>query len=343
MTTLVVYHQGCADGSYAAAITALAYPRERLHFFPAVYGPNNGDILDAHGLKLEELTGIFDYDRVIVVDFSLSERQMALFTSHYNGNFKVLDHHNIRDFAVYQAECDKLGANSQSLTFASAGSGAMLAYMEHVSNFLMYEYQFINNLIRIAQLVSDRDTWQRDNKRAQAFYEATLFDKVEKHGIIYTDMPPTVSAAYSQITAGDLEHTIEQGFKAIALRNKRFDEMIKANSAFVDSNTLVPVKHAVVPCDKADASELGTYVYENYAHFQTVLLVRLGHRDASKVFVSIRSNGYSTLEPGSARHIAQRHGGEGHLNAAGFNVDRAEFEALYPGLNLAFDSIGCDC
>lgn len=347
MTTLVVYHQGCADGSFAAAIIALAFPTDAKHYLPAVYSKDNGDIVNADGIKLDELTGIFDYERVIVVDFSFTERQMAVFTQHYKGNFKVLDHHNVRTHELYKAECAKLGdVTPLPLVFTAAGSGALLAYLDHVTQFLNSGYVFVNNIIRIAQLVSDRDCWRRSNKRAFAFYEGyskDVFSEVEKSGVIFDEMPPTVKKAFDIIVDGNIETIIADGFKNIVERDEKIKHLIDTNSVFAEPNDLVPVKHAVVPCDKGIASELGTHVYENYAHFQTVLLPRLGHREPSRVFVSVRSSGYTENVAGSAKHIAQSQGGEGHINAAGFNMDAEEFKRLYPDLNLAFDSVGCDC
>ena len=361
MTTLVVYHQGCADGSFAAAITALAYPNDTLHFFPAVYAQDQGDIVDANGVLLQDLPGLEGgkdalYKRVVVVDFSFTEKQMAIFTHRYGGNFKVLDHHDCRSHEKYAEECaalevyDDKGVRKQvsplQLTFAAGGSGALLAYMAHVSEFQQHQYACTDNIIRCAQLVSDRDLWIRTNKRAFAFYEGyvdAVFKEVEKCGCVYTDMPPTVRAAYKIILSGNIEEIIEQGFKNIEIRDEKILQMIEDNSFFSDGNGLVPVKHAVVPCDKGIASETGAFIYENFPHFKTVLLVRKGHRDPERVYVSCRSQGYPEGHEGSARAIARSQGGDGHVSAAGFNVALTEFNELYPGLKLDFDSVGCDC
>ena len=361
MTTLVVYHQGCADGSFAAAITALAYPNDTLHFFPAVYAQDQGDIVDANGVLLQDLPGLEGgkdalYKRVVVVDFSFTEKQMAIFTHRYGGNFKVLDHHDCRSHEKYAEECaalevyDDKGVRKQvsplQLTFAAGGTGALLAYMAHVSEFQQHQYACTDNIIRCAQLVSDRDLWIRTNKRAFAFYEGyvdAVFKEVEKCGCVYTDMPPTVRAAYKIILSGNIEEIIEQGFKNIEIRDEKILQMIEDNSFFSDGNGLVPVKHAVVPCDKGIASETGAFIYENFPHFKTVLLVRKGHRDPERVYVSCRSQGYPEGHEGSARAIARSQGGDGHVSAAGFNVALTEFNELYPGLKLDFDSVGCDC
>lgn len=370
MTTLVVYHQGCADGSFAAAITALAYANDTLHFMPAVYSENSGDIVNSEGVLLQDLPGFegikdvhgefitnaAGYTRIVVVDFSFTERQMAIFTQRFGGNFVVLDHHDCRSLEKYAEECasievfDDKGVRKPvsplQLTFAAGGSGALLAYMAHVSQFQQQQYACTGNIIRIAQLVSDRDLWIRTNKRAFAFYEGyckDVFAEVEKAGHIFTEMPPTVSKAYQIIVSGDVEKIIAQGFKNIEARDEKIRQMIDDNSFFSEPNDLVSVKHAVVPCDKNIASETGNYVYENYAHFQTVLLVRKGHRDPDRVYVSCRSKGYPEGHPGSARYIARTRGGNGHVSAAGFSMPLEEFNQLYPLLELDFDSVGCDC
>ncbi|QZE60073.1 hypothetical protein pEaSNUABM35_00156 [Erwinia phage pEa_SNUABM_35] len=366
MTTLVVYHQGCADGSFAAAITALAYPNDTLHFYPAVYANDQGDIVSADGTKFEDMKGLegiklsdlqkdadgkligepSEYTRVVVVDFSLTERQMAVMTKRYGGNFKVLDHHDCRSQELYAKECAALDVSPLGLTFKAGGSGTLLAYMAHVSEFQQHQYACTDNIIRSAQLVSDRDLWIRTNERAFAFYEGyvkDVFKEVEKCGHVYTEMPHTVRAAYKIILSGDIEEIIAQGFINIEARNEKIRGLIDTNSFFSEPNHLIGVKHAVVPCDKGIASETGTYVYENYDHFQTVMLVRQGHRDPTKVYVSCRSRGFPEGHVGSARFIARSRGGDGHVNAAGFNMPLEEFNQLYPGLKLDFDSVGCDC
>lgn len=361
MTTLVVYHQGCADGSFAAAITALAYPKDSLHFYPAVYAQDQGDIVNADGTLIQDLPGLEGikddkgdfikdpkgYTRVIVVDFSLTEKQMAIFTKRFGaGGFKVLDHHDVRDQEKYAEECAALDVSPAQLTFAAGGSGALLAYMAHVSEFQQHQYAYTDNIIRVAQLVSDRDLWIRTNKRAFAFYEGCsgeVFSNVEKCGKVYTDMPPTVYAAYKVIVGGNIEEIIDRGFVNIEERDREIRSLIDNNSFFSDPNALIDVQHAVIPCDKRIASETGAHVQENYPHFQTVLLVRKGHRDPERVYVSCRSKGYPEGHKGSARYIARTRGGDGHPNAAGFSMALTEFNELYPGLKLDFDSVGCDC
>lgn len=65
MKVLIIYHHSCADGSFAAAIAALAHKDEVCHFLASNYVPNDGDIVDAEGVLLEQRQDIMQTNPVI--------------------------------------------------------------------------------------------------------------------------------------------------------------------------------------------------------------------------------------------------------------------------------------
>jgi len=355
---LIIYHHSCADGSFAAAIAALAHKDEVCHFLASNYVPNDGDIVDAEGVLLEQRQDIMQtnpvieheegkdpvyqtgvqYDKVIVVDFSLSERQMAVFTQRFGSNFIVLDHHNVRTRARYEEECKKLDvAPGPELIFNASGSGALLAYMKNLSRFNGPAYhRFLGNLIRIAQMVSDRDTWQRSNTRAFEFYEGyaqEMFADKDQSGVLCTEYPKTVLRARSIIMTGDIERIREIGRGRIVERNKKIDHMIAANSLFANSRGQIDFNHVVLPAGRAIGSEAAQFVFDNYP-FQLVIMPRISDKHPDTVFVSCRSINQEEYSTTSAKHVAMMFGGNGHLNAAGWQMDRTEFESLYPEVKL---------
>ncbi|QYW03126.1 hypothetical protein pEaSNUABM13_00167 [Erwinia phage pEa_SNUABM_13] len=357
MTTLVIYHQGCADGSFAAAITALARSTDDIHYLPAHYAKDNAPIALADGTAIEDMVGVRQSDKdvdalykeIIIVDFSLTERQMAVLTQRYQANFVVLDHHNCRSHELYAEECRRIGAQPLQLTFTAGGSGALLAYFHHISRFQSLSGRSANNVIRMAQLVSDYDTWQRQNKRAFFFYDGhapETFKKVEPHGVLYVSTPSTVERAIDVLVHGDIEQIITRGQQRAENREQKFQEHLNEHAFFSEANEICHGPHVVVPAGRGIGSQLAAYVYENHNRFHTVIMPRLGGENKDRVYISVRSGYFKTgAESGSAKHTARLHGGDGHANAAGFNVSLDEFVAAYPtiDLNVKFDHEQASC
>lgn len=370
MKVLIIYHHSCADGSFAAAIAALAHKDEVCHFLASNYTPNDGDIVDAEGVPLEQRQDIMQtnplvkkmvhgveheviqegvqYDKVIVVDFSLSERQMAVFTQRFGSNFIVLDHHNVRTRERYVAECEKLGvAPAPETIFNASGSGALLAYMKNLTRFNSPAYnRFLSNLIRIAQMVSDRDTWQRSNTRAFEFYEGyapEMFADKDPSGVLCTEYPKTVLRARSIIMTGDIETIRAIGRERIVERNRKIEHMIETNCEFNSGSGYICFKHVILPASRAIGSEAAHFVMENYPHFQLVLMPRISDKHPDTVFISCRSVGQTEDSPRSAKQIAMLFGGNGHANAAGWQMSRGAFEAMYPELKLGHEEQEAVC
>lgn len=368
MKVLIIYHHACADGSFAAAITALAHKDEICHYLAANYVPNDGDIVDAEGVLLDERQDIMQtnpvvehepgkepvyqagvqYDKVVVVDFSLSERQMAVFTKRFGSNFIVLDHHNVRTRERYVEECAKIDAQpGPEMIFDASGSGALLAYMKHLSRFNGPAHmRYLNNLIRIAQMVSDRDTWQRHVTKAFEFYEGyapELFADKEKPGVLFETLPKTVRAARDIIMNGDIEELRAIGRERIVERNKKIEHMIEVNSEFSSGRGYICFKHVILPASRAIGSEAAQFVFDNYPHFQLVVMPRISDKHPDKVFISCRSTGQDADSPRSAKQIAMIFGGNGHANAAGWQMSRGVFESLYPDLKLGQEETEAVC
>lgn len=368
MKVLIIYHSACADGSFAAAIAALAHKEEVCHFLAANYSPNDGDVVDASGVSLELRTDFMQtnplveheegkepvylagvqYDKVIVVDFSLSERQMAVFTQRFGNNFVVLDHHNVRTHEKYRLECEKIGAHpNPEVIFNASGSGALLAYMKNLSRFNHPSYnRFLSNLIRIAQMVSDRDTWQRHITKAFEFYEGyapEMFADKEKPGVLFEDYPPTVKRAREIIMFGDIEEIRALGRLRIVDRNAKIANMVKHNSFFSNGQGSLPFNHAIVPASRAIGSEAAQFVFDNYPHFQLVIMPRISDKVPDTVFISCRSIDQDADSPQSAKQVAMLFGGNGHANAAGWQMSRGTFEAMYPEIKLGHEEQDVAC
>lgn len=368
MKVLIIYHSACADGSFAAAITALAYKDEVCHFFAANYAPNNGDIVDAQGVLLDQRQDImrtnpiveheagkepvylegFEYDKVIVVDFSLSERQMAVFTKRFGTNFIVLDHHNVRTRERYAEECQKLDVHpNPEMIFNASGSGALLAYMKNLSRFNGPSYnRFLGNLIRIAQMVSDRDTWQRSVTKAFEFYEGyvvEMFAHKEEVGVLFEEQPHTVRIAREVIMFGDIEEIRATGRERIVERNKRIKHLVDNHSLFSNGTGSIAYNHVVLPVERSLGSEAAHFVLEEYDHFQLVVMPRISKHKPDTVFISCRSKDQAEDSPCSAKQIAMLFGGNGHANAAGWQMPRADFEALYPEIQLEREQTDAAC
>lgn len=368
MKVLIIYHHSCADGSFAAAIAALAHKDEVCHFLASNYTPNGGDILDAEGVPLDQRQDIMQtnpvveheqgkepvyqagvqYDKVIVVDFALSERQMAVFTKRFGSNFIVLDHHNVRTRERYEEECKKLDvAPGPELIFNASGSGALLAYMKNLSRFNGPAYhRFLGNLIRIAQMVSDRDTWQRSNTRAFEFYEGyapEMFAEKDPSGVLCTEYPKTILFARSIIMTGDIETIRAIGRERIVERNRKIEHMIEHNSLFDNGRGPIQCNHVVLPAERAIGSEAAHFVLENYPNFQLVIMPRTTKHKPDLVFISCRSADQHENSTTSAKQIAMLFGGNGHANAAGWQMPRADFEALYPEVKLGQEEQDAVC
>ena len=373
MKILIIYHHACADGAFAAAITALAHKDAACHFFASNYTPNDGDIVDADGKLLDERQDILqrnfttvetvkdhegndaeievkhevEYHKVVVVDFSLSERQMAVFTQRFGSNFIVLDHHNVRTRERYVAECQKLDTPpAPEMIFNASGSGALLAYMKNLTRFNDTSHmRYLGNLIRIAQMVSDRDTWQRHITKAFEFYEGyapELFADKEPGGVLFEQAPNTVSRAIEIIKHGDIEEIRALGRQRIVERNAKIERMIDQNSLFSNGNSRINFNHVVLPAGRAIGSEAAQFVFDTYP-FYLVIMPRISDKHPDTVFISCRSIGQDETSPHSAKQVAMMFGGNGHANAAGWQMDRAAFESMYPEVKLGHEEQDVVC
>lgn len=344
MRVLVIYHNACADGTFAAAVCSLAFSSEQIDFLPLNYGAGGGPTLMADGTPVHQAEGINGYDRVYILDFSLREEELAALTAYYENNLYVFDHHDVRKPTIYSAECEKIGAKpSTNMILANKSSGTLITYVNLVSQFSNSSPRtmaMIGNLMRIVQLVSDYDTWQRKNKRAFAFYAGhspDVFSEKDELGVISKSMPNTVRKARAVITSGNIEEIIEKGFEAIKQREETFAEMMKVNGVIVEANNHINVPHAVVPASRAIGSNLAQWVQDQNPDVNLVLIVRGTSEVPDRVFVSARSRAGSNI---SAREIAEKFGGSGHPNSAGFSMAKTIFDSLYPTLELDYRTLG---
>lgn len=344
MRILIVYHNACADGSFAAATVSLAFPLDIVHYIAADYvQPNTNDVCLADGTPLHEIPGIETYDKIYFVDFSVSESQLAKLTKHFGNDLYVFDHHDARTLPEYNKQCELLEVHpSTNVTFASKSSGVMLSYFGVLSSFDTSSARvqsMIGNLMRIVQLVSDRDTWTRDNQRAFAFYEGyckEMFKDKEETGVLYHVPTSTVLHARNIILNGDVESIIAKGFSLIAERNTLIEKLYSINGQIFEPNDIIPERHAVLSTSRAIGSEAAQWVQDN-KDVSLVLVVRCApnNEEPEKVFCSVRSAGSKI----TARDVAVSFGGYGHPDAAGCVIPRDIFNKHYPAINPDYKQV----
>lgn len=355
MRILILYHNACADGSFAAATVSLAFPMDVIHYIALDYAGAGKDTLLADGTPLHEHPEIFSYDRVYFVDFAPPESQLAKFTAHYKNNLYVFDHHDTANPELYRKECEAIAIPdakpsepqtvqpSTNVTFASQSSGAMLSYFGVISQFQPSNprtMSMIGNLMRIVQLVSDRDTWRKENKRAFAFYDGyakEMFANKEDTGVLYKETPSTVSNARNIVLKGNVEEIIKLGFDRIVERNATIEKMFAANGRIFEANDIVECPHAVISTSRAIGSDTADWIQENHP-VGLVLVVRVDPtgEKPDDVYCSVRSG---KTNPVRAKTIAEKFGGTGHPNAAGCVIPRKTFETFYSSVNPDYRQI----
>lgn len=355
MRILILYHNACADGSFAASIVSLAFPLDTVHYMALDYQqPNSDDIKTAAGVPLQEMEGIESYDRIYFVDFSVTERQLAQLTLIFGSNLYVFDHHDARTPELYKEECAKIPVPndkgeaifvqpSPNVTFASQHSGAMISYFGCISQFQPSDPRtmaMIGNLMKIVQLVSDRDTWQINNKRAFAFYDGysrEMFANKEETGVLYETLPSTIHHARQIILKGDVEALISLGFDRIAERNEHIDKLFAANGKIFEPNDIIPQRHAITSTARAIGSDAAQRIRDMHG-VKLVLIVRCAPNgeNPEDVYCSVRSDKDS---PVTARDVANSFGGNGHATAAGCVIARKTFETFYPEINPDYKQV----
>lgn len=341
------------DGSTSAAILALANADNECHFFAASYSRGEGsDVVDSEGtpfhLKPEimyknnpdDATDKNAYDALCIVDFSMPVHQLAALTQRFGTNFTVLDHHDTIQYDDYAKACDELSSQlgtevrpAPTVVFKAGGSGALLAYMHNVARFdKKPPLPYVGNLICIAQLVSDRDTWQRSNVRAFQFYDGVsgmVFEKNDDAGIITAVPGPTVAKMMSIITSGNINQLIEWGISVAAVRDEKIEEAISKYGHVTSGTIELPIAHMVLPIERSICREAAQQVNERQG-LKLVIMPRISSKTPDMVNISISSYGLDKNSPYCARNIAQTYGGNGHVSAAGCSIPLVDFQRLYP-------------
>lgn len=342
MKTLILYHAACADGTFAAAIAGLAHTGNDVHYMPVGYGSEDRSyITDKSGVSISSRPDLMAYDSLVFVDIAPVEEQLADITYHLEQpkdspkrNLTVLDHHNVRTQERYAEECEKRGVKPREVTFSSDLSGAMLTYFKYLPNFASLVQGTLagklEDLAPIAQLVSDRDTWQRDKERAFQFYEGhspIVFATTDDIGALYVGTSHTVGRAISIITECRLEELIRKGAQAIKTRDAFIDDLL-ATKAKICTTPEVKEPHAVFTAARAIASEAAAQAQSKLG-VNLALVWRLSDCE-TKVFCSWRSTAGSSI---TAKEVCESYGGNGHPNAAGCSMSVEHFIAMY-GTNV---------
>lgn len=316
---LIMYHHSCADGTFSAAIAALAeYPNEVI-YLPLSYSKDNAPIKmknkNGELIPVEESSLVQRAKKIVIVDFSLREDQLAIITNQFIEakksvqDIRVYDHHNVRTYEKYEEECtcrQKYYVNSKGeplpvqlskeLIFNSGGSGALTTLMKSllgIENNIKYNY---GTIARVAQLVSDRDTWKRHKKDAFAFYDATsseIFASVEPIGVPHKGGSDTTVSKARDILMEPLEYIdklIATGYEIQAEVAKEIRKIHK-DAVICEANEIVPVRHLVFTAHRGIASEACAQYLESEVATQNKIGLCLVVRRTSdnNIAVSARS------------------------------------------------------
>lgn len=314
---LIMYHHSCTDGTFAAAIAALAEFPKKIVYLPLCYSKDNGPILmkDAEGntIQVENSVEVAGASKILIVDFSLREDQLADITSLFLeqnksvNEIRVYDHHDVRSVERYEEEClcrqefvDKSGTLlpvrvSKELTFTSGCSGTLITLMESLLGIQKNMSHNYRTIAKVAQLVSDRDTWKREKKDAFAFYDGTsgiIFDEVEEAGVSHDGHPKTTVSKARDILmepAETIDKFIADGYDKQRAVNSEIRLILK-DAVICEANAIVPVRHLVFTAHRGITSEAcAQYLESEEAAANQVGVVMVVRLYKSAIAVSVRS------------------------------------------------------
>lgn len=360
---LVIHHASCMDGVTSAALAGIKLAMSDTEgagvftlaaHYPRDKGTTTVRTYTADGKKEEVPLVDFirantnDLTEILIVDFSVSVSETYELWRMVRGALTVYDHHSREtEEADFKKVCLTFGdsrfvdwANSDSLTLHSSvsGAGLVLADSAHVfDNLPMHA-----NIKRVATYVSDRDTWQRDNKDAIAFHEGIsphVFSKDEATDKIYPFNPfsgfsgAQTRVEYMGAVLNSPEHVqraLDEGRVIIEYRDSVIRSIVESEARFYGPNKIADCKHVIVSCPYVLSSECGDYLRENFPDYDLFLMVRNNFgRDYS---CSVRSR----MPEFSAKQFAQHYGGGGHDAAAGCSIRVDELRHFYAGAYTRF-------
>lgn len=286
-SNLVIYHNHCADGRFAAAVTMLGIERRGLGRV-ALYAANYN----------EPPPNVRGFDHVYIVDFSYPPSTMATLAQETHGNLTVIDHHVTAKEALMEGPTWAEPAASLkncSIVFDMHESGASLAW----------RYFFPGIYAPgVVAYIRDRDLWKFELPNS---HEVTAALNV---------LAPTVEDAYALVAAGD-DGT--QFFAPGDLLLKQWRKRVAAEASGAVRVSCYAGDVAciayVVNAPHAYASDVSQFIFDETTDADIVLTWNL-RRGKASAGVSMRSRGDIDVSA-----LAKLRGGGGHHNAAGCEFD----------------------
>lgn len=282
MKKLLIIHHNDSDGIMSAAIVKYWAEKNFKEKFIKYKELN-------YGYDEEELFKTYTdtaWDYVFVVDFSIDIPLMNLLrisTEH----FIWIDHHKsaMERYSEYWTSIDIEGIRNLS------DSAALLTW----------KYLFpVNKVPQAVEYINDYDLWKHELEDTKAFHEAfCLFCKIPDQ---------VINSHVIQDDQDDVRRFINHGAILMQAKNERIK---KAFSTGTDS--IFEHHTAYIVNSQHDISDLGNYILANT--FAEIAIIF--YHDENKTRYSLRGRGSVDVAK-----LAEKFGGGGHKNAAGFSIYR---------------------
>lgn len=321
-TVLVMYHANCSDGFAAAAVAYEAFGRPkrdseiftnlndvfigptdttlvgettRYVFWACQYGKTFKENLDEI-LKNICLASL-EIAKVYILDFSFSPGQMieAVLESKYWANpdeiegdrIILIDHHE-----TAKDQFINFGSPKIKVIFDMTRCGAVLTHRHFFPDSITPSF---------LEFVQDRDLWQWKLNGSKEF--SAWLQLLEK------DLQIWAAGIFTRSFA--IQSCISQGTSLLAYEKVLVDRAIKASRLIALCGTTLPATNSAVL-----QSDICNEMLKDESH--DVAACYYHDLETGQIVWSIRSRPNSKI---TAKEIAERHGGGGHRNAAGFKTD----------------------
>lgn len=288
---LVIYHAKCVDGfsaAYAAwlGLQGQGFERSDLTFVPGFYGYEH---------VVEEKAGDFaKYNKIFIVDFSVSAELLKKMEA-CDGEVMVIDHH-LTAYNKYAPEDKDKEFDTYSET---RGENVFIVLNNnHCGAMLTWGHFFPETVIpALFKYVDDYDRWQFqfDETKPINKYIRTLPMEFEVWDKLVKDLD-----------TGGFEEILKQG-QAIQKYHDMIVDDIVGNAREVK---LKGVQGLSVNCNIHFSSDVGNKLAEQSGTFGATFVL---NKHRQEVY-SLRSIGDSC----NVSELAEKFGGGGHKNAAGF-------------------------
>lgn len=320
----VIYHADCLDG-FGAAFAAWKNLGDRAHYLPLHHGES---------WKMDSIR----QHQVFILDFSFPP-EMLLSVAELAQEVILIDHHG----TARAPWVDRLARNENGLeTLVDREHGLTLHFdLDKSGARLAWEYFHAGRELPILlQHIEDQDLWRFTRPDTRAFCRALRllpFDFAHWEQLLATTGNPDSPA-----------------YQAMILRGEAIENFLKCEvDRMQDSHLVTPAQVRGEPADSLQARRHGQRLIDHgdrqwqaipglAVNANSVFASDLGHQLAlragtfgliwqltanGQIKASLRSSGDFDVAA-----IAQRYGGGGHRNAAGFSLPQAQFMREVLGL-----------